>query len=196
MKATLQNGGYMMLMRQQWIIFVFIGFIIIGSIVYLNWDLYEIKKGHKLPVMWSSIDDYIADIQRFETPKKKVEKFNLNITDFYILPDLERLHFGIWYSKWSYNTVDDDIPRIVFSILIIDDIGNVYPANTFSLDSSIGLFYRYQNREVRGLRIDQVNTLTMQIQKLRTVDGEDIIVDTEEILIYEKYQSDLKIVEN
>ncbi len=156
-----------------------------GLWVYLNRELTQIKKGHTAPVMWSSVDEYSAEMLTFENPHAGVDQFNINLTDFYVLPELNRLHFGFWYKKWTYNTVDDETPRLVFSMSLVDQDGHMYPANRFVISESMSLYETFQYRSVEDIDIHTIDTLTLKIELLERGVEEDQVVDHIEFVIYD-----------
>lgn len=172
--------------KKKLILIAILTLTIVLSWLYLDWELYQIKKGNVAPVWWDSVDEYSAELLTFTNPHRKMENFGITMTDFYVFPELNRLHFGFWYKKWIYNTKNEETPEIVFSFTLIDNEGKEYPANRFIISDHMSVFERFQRRGAEGIDIGSIETLTLKINLLRNEKGiGDQIVETQEFMIYD-----------
>ncbi|WP_147034593.1 hypothetical protein [Tenuibacillus multivorans] len=145
-----------------------------------EWDMIQMDHGEKYPLFWSLEEQHaLDDIRLIELDERGFERIDVRITDFYYLPKVNRIHFGLWYDAEKYD--HEDIPLGVFEHVFIDDQGNQYEDMSFSIGphSFYGQFHR---RSTSGINIDDIQELYLYIYPIKN----DQRLEPAKALIYSK----------
>ncbi|MBO8155694.1 MAG: hypothetical protein H0Z32_04480 [Bacillaceae bacterium] len=98
-----------MIKKRHLFLLIIITFVI-WQIYYLkNEDIIDYKRGDESIIYWDSEDlTRVGDYTDIEIIKLKVEgstkvkEANINFTDtFYYIPEINKVFYGIWYTKWN-----------------------------------------------------------------------------------------------
>lgn len=99
--------------------------------IYKEWDMIQMKRGVSAPMWWDMKGPGQGyehdDIFRIKVENKYFEELDVRITDLFYMPNLERIHFGLWFDPSDYGE-----QGFVFHVQAVDDQGNVYDRETVS----------------------------------------------------------------
>ncbi|MFS1513433.1 hypothetical protein VQL36_13455 [Chengkuizengella sp. SCS-71B] len=173
------------------LIFLFIGLAIVGFFLFLqkNWELMQYKYGFIKPLIYYKEDPRPrAELLTIQLKEHNLKDINIKLTDLYYSPDTNRLHFGFWYNKWSFN--NDSIDLGVFHFNLVDDQGKTYSKNNnFSVE---GVYEIFEYIGIDDIDLYGIDTLRMYIHPLDFKSGTINILDSiKEIKIYDKNEDKL-----
>ncbi|GAA0337230.1 hypothetical protein GCM10008967_29390 [Bacillus carboniphilus] len=156
----------------------FLLFITGAIYLYNDYEIIKLKLNLSEPIMWETPSEQ-DEIFVYDTINKKYENLGLKVTDLYYLPNLNRLHFGIWFNK---SDKEDHLPSYIYEIILVDEKGNEYNANRFL--NKKGVFDIFQYRSAIDLNLNQIEELYMYVYPVQEVDGKEVKREPEIKLIY------------
>ncbi|GAA0339698.1 hypothetical protein GCM10008967_32580 [Bacillus carboniphilus] len=158
--------------------------------IYKEWDMIQMKRGVTAPMWWSMKpgggyeDD---DILRIKVEDKYFEELDVRITDLFYMPNLERIHFGLWFDQFDYEDTG-----FVFHVQAMDDQGNVYEHNTVSSEGD-SWFGEFQRRAIQEIQLDNIEELELYIYPMEWKNGKEVLLKPEKKLVYTKEMEPLPV---
>ncbi|WP_188208296.1 hypothetical protein [Alkalibacillus aidingensis] len=154
-------------------------------VIYLlvkEWDMIQMKLGNDNPIMWEEESgEYVDDeILLVEIENKNFEELGVNITDLFYLPNLEQIHFGLWYDSSDYSKA---LPKQIFHVELIDENGHVMDHNYYS-NGPNGLFGQFQRRQINNVSLVESEEVYMVIYPVERINGEVINLIPERKLVF------------
>lgn len=168
--------------------------IILSLFLKSNWSLIKLKYGIDSYIIWSG-DIYKrkevnSDVDKkflIEVKNKNIEELNIKLTVIVYLPNLNRISYGLIYTKKDYEK--SNIPISIFRIKVVDEKGNKNDSGGFVRTS--GTFEVFQSRYISNVDISNIEELTMYIYPLEIIEtqkGEVEVIEKTPVkkLIYSK----------
>ncbi|AEE95936.1 hypothetical protein [Mahella australiensis] len=154
--------------KQKWVIAVVAIFLVVVYLYFninkANWDIFLYKHGYKQPIMWDSYNEKDEPVH-IKIENRQFEKTSVQMTDLYYLPNLKRLHFGIWFDKSIYSSTESNSPK--FHIEIVNDKGETFDKNAYV--EEIGTFEIFQLREIEGVDLKGCREIKIMLYPVYSV---------------------------
>lgn len=155
--------------------------MVLITLTIFNWNYYQLRYGFKKPITYEVSEDGMAydaspeDIKKFQLLTYEIE--DIKLTDFYFKKNRNEVHFGLYYNKSDYRSIES------FYIELKDELGNVYNKGSGLITE--GLFQSFFTNYLKDIDMNNIKFLEIYITPIkRTKSGEKVQLRTIKKVIY------------